>query len=425
MSVLFVLIYILRGSTIRKSVSKRRIEEDADFLELFSLILVGPQITAFKAEISTALEQGIQLEWEDVYDVINPYGDRRGRIFNSVWIFDLNKGLLFLRKQDCVYLAPLELVFQRLLTLDDFHQPNPETQINEKPQTLPEPYWVPKMDISPRKRSFLSRMLVDFGYTWRHVLRRPMNNATFMRLAYATVWISTMQFEIHERQGFEHLAGQCGPFAGMGFTERSIVQVGSTWFVFIQDIQEGIEMARDHARSYQQFNKPMASAVTYAVLSLRQITLCKMVRGQLVWTRPEILFGESPSDTAIDMLVWASDTLTTEPVPSRIHSLPLEIQDNILYCAATSSVSAGRLGCILGLGSPFTWTESGLKIKIQERRRNRVEESPLESQIMIHGVMSGLSYKREPMPSTIRFWVDDLPRLQSGLHACLQTTSMD
>ncbi|KAM0187517.1 hypothetical protein ACHAPA_010548 [Fusarium lateritium] len=373
-----------------------------------------------KAEITTPLEQGIKLEWEDVHDFVNPFGDRRGRMFNSMWTFDLDKGLVFLTKQDRVFSAPLELGLQRPLTLDDFHPLEPGDQTTGSLQSLPGPYWDPQMDISPRKRSFLGKLLADFGYTWRHILRRQMNNTTFMKLAYATVWISNMRFDIHERLGFEHISGQCGPYVWVtdlpnwDSPKASFFQVGATWFVFVQHIQEGIEMARDHARSCPQLTDYEASVTTYAILTLRQITLCKMVHGEAVWMRPETLFGDSPSDTAIDMIIWACDTSATEPDPSQIHSLPLEIQDNILYYAATSSVSAGRLGCILGLGSPFPWTESGLKIVIRERRRNRTEESPTESQIIFDGMMSGLSYAREPDPSTIRPWYDRLPKLQSG-----------
>jgi hypothetical protein len=378
-----------------------------------------------------ALEQGIKLEWEDVYDFVNPFGDRRGRMFNSVWTFDLDKSLIFLTKPDCVHSAPLELGLQRPLTLDDFHPLEPGNQRAKSVQTLPEPYWNLKMEISPRRRAFLGRILADFGYTWRHVLRRQMNSTTFTKLAYATVWISSMQFYIRERIGFEHLGGQGGPYVWVtnlpnwDSPNSSFFQVGSTWFVFVQDIQEGIEMARDHAFNHPQLTDPEVSPATYVILTLRQITLCKMVHGEPVWTRPEMLFGESPSDTAIDMMIWASDSSTTEFGPSQIHSLPAEIQDNILYYAAASSVLAGRLGCILGLGSPFPWTESGLKIMIQERKRNQTEESPVESYIMFNGMMSGLSYRREPMPSTIRYWFDDLPKFQSGHHAYLQTTSMD
>ncbi|WZH47252.1 uncharacterized protein QYS62_008396 [Fusarium acuminatum] len=407
----------------------RRIEEDEEFLEVFACILVGLQIPI--SDISTALEESIKLDWEDVYDFVNPFGDRRGRMFNSVWTFDLDKGLLFLTKQDRVLSAPIELGLQRPLTVDDFHRLDPENKTAEDFQSL-EPYWDLKMDICPRKRAFLGRTLADFGHTWRHILRRQMNSATFIKMAYAAVWISSMKFDIFERTGFEHVGGQSlGPYVWVSDLPKwnspksTFLQVGSNWFVFVQEIQEGIEMARDHACSRPQVAELEASPTTYAILSLRQITLCKITHGEPVWTRAETLFGENPSVTAIDMMIWASDTSAAESGPSRIHSLPVEIQDNILYYAATSPVSSGRLGCTLGLGSPFTWTESGLKIEIQERKRHRGETSPVESYIMFNGIMSGLSYKREYEPPIMYHWFGDLPKLQPGPHAYLKTTPMD
>ncbi|CAJ0551382.1 Ff.00g113120.m01.CDS01 [Fusarium sp. VM40] len=447
MGVLAVLIYVLKGfiavprsqipsltessgATLRRCVSMRRIEEDWEYLEVFARILVGLQIAT--SDISTALEQGIELEWEDVYDVVNPFGDRRGGKVNSVWTFDLHKGRIFLTKSVHIYSAPLELSLQRPLTWDDFHPLDPENQTAESLQSLPEPYWDLKMDVAPRQRAFLGRILADFGHTWRHILRRQMNSTTFMKLAYAAVWISNMRFDIHERLGFEHVGGKrremyvwVTDLPKWDSPQSSFFQVGSTWFVFVQQIQEGIEMARDHARSLPQYTELEASPATYAILTLRQITLCKMVHGEALWTRPEILFGDSPSDTAIDMMIWASDSSTTEPGPSRIHSLPVEIQDIILYYAASSSVSAGMLGCILDVGSPFPWNESGLKIEIQKRKRKWTENSPVEWYIMFHGIMSGISYKREQGSSTKRSRFGGFSKLQPGPHASPQTIPKD
>lgn len=365
-----------------------------------------------------------------MYDLVNPFGDRRGRTLNAVWTFNLDKGLIFLTKPDCINSAPLELGLQRPLTLDDFHPLDPGNQTAESLQSLPKPYWDLQIDVAPRQRAFLGRILADFDHTWRHILRRHMNSTTFMKLAYATVWISSMHFDMFERTGFEHVGGQGnGPYAWVtdlpkwDSPKSTFLQVDSTWFVFAQDIQQGIEMAQDHANSHPRFTEPDVSSAIYVILTLRHIVLSKMVDGEPVWTQPEILFGENPSDTAVDMMIWASNTSTAESGPSRIHSLPAEIQDNILYYAATSPVSAGRLGCTLGLGSPFPWNESGLKIEIQERKRNRTENSPVESYIMFNGIMSGLSYKREYGPSTIHRCFSDLPKLKSGPPAYPQTSS--
>ena len=67
------------------------------------------------------MEQAINLDREDGYDYINPFGDRRGNMFNSVWTFDLNEDAILLAKYDEIYSAPLGPGRERLLTLDDFH----------------------------------------------------------------------------------------------------------------------------------------------------------------------------------------------------------------------------------------------------------------------------------------------------------------
>jgi len=151
----------------------------------------------------TLLKKGITLEWTDVYAYVNPFGDRRGNIFNTVWTFDVDKEVLFLAKPDCVYSAPLKLACQRPLTLSDFQLCDGALPAFERAESLPGPYWNLEMDVSTRQRSFLGRLLTDFAHTWRHVLRRPMNSTTFQKLTYAIIWITTMQFDIYERQALK------------------------------------------------------------------------------------------------------------------------------------------------------------------------------------------------------------------------------
>lgn len=179
---------------------------------LFMAWAPGTPIAAnsVKEKLSAALERGTKLVWEDVDDFVNPFGDRRGGAFSSVWTFDLDKDMVFLETKDRLSAAPLEIGRERPLTLDDFElldlprQPLEET-------TLPGPYWEPEIGQTSREKSFLGRALRDFAYTWRHVLRRQVNRTTFTKLAYATLWISTMDFTVRERAGFEHIT-EGGPY---------------------------------------------------------------------------------------------------------------------------------------------------------------------------------------------------------------------
>lgn len=356
---------------------------------------------ANKAKLSSALEQSIRLNWEDVYDFVNPFGDRRGGSFNSVWIFDLVKDQLFLVKKECSSSAPLQLARQRLLHLDDFEPLSLPRLPSLEEQALPEPYWTPKLNTSSRQRAFLGRVIRDFSHTWRHVFRRPMNTTTFLKLAYAIIWISKMELGIVERTGFEHIS-RGGPYVwlvGLPSWETpttTLVKVGASWFVLAQDTRDGLEMVRRHMDNNSLKGRSTTSLTTYATLTLRCIVLCKASVSELKWTRTEKLFDNDVpvSDTTIDMILWAVNTTSTEPQPSAINCLPVGIQDVILLHSSGSLVASAKMGYELGLGSPFSWLDEGLEIGLEDVKRHRSEKSPVESQIFFNGVMSGLSYKR-------------------------------
>ncbi|KAF4502557.1 hypothetical protein FAGAP_1198 [Fusarium agapanthi] len=365
-------------------------------------------------EISRALENGIELEWEDVYDSVNPFGDTRGRAFNSVWTFDLGKDVLFLTKHDRVCSAPLSLARDRLLSLDDFEILKSPTGAIAEDELVSAPYWDLRPDGNHRKRAFLGRMLRDFGHTWRHVLRAEMNNITFTKLAYAVIWILNLDFTIVERTGFEHVAGRGGPYVGVAdlppweAPDDPIVRAGTSWIVLARGIPKGLDMIREHMKTHATFADTTGTA-TYTILTLSQIICCKIHNDELVYTRPEKLFIDAlPSDSAIDLLLWTSNLRAT-PEPSRLTYLPIEIQDRILRHATKSSVAAAKFGIELSLGSPFSWTERCRRIKLEEVLRHRTEASPVESQIFLKGVMSGLSYKLEAAPLGFKVDMSSLP----------------
>jgi hypothetical protein len=280
---------------------------------------------------------------------------------------------------------------------DDFELVcSPEQRFREK--TLPGPYWEPALDLMRRESSFLGRILRDFAYTWRHVIRQEMNMTTLRKLAYAVIWSSRIQFTLLERIGFEYVS-EGGPYVKVvdlpswDAPEATLVSSGSSCFVLSQDIREGLEMVRRHATSRSLRNTSTAKPMTYAILTVRRIVLCKAHRDELAWTRSEKLFDDKPtSDTAINFILNAS---ITEHQPITINFLPAEIQDRILRYATASVIAAAKLGCELGLGSPFSWVDRSVAISISETKRHRGESSPVESQLVLNGKASGLSYKRE------------------------------
>lgn len=228
-----------------------------------------------------------------------------------------------------------------------------------------------------------------------------MNTTPFLKLAYAITWISNFEFTILERTGFENIS-MGGPYVHVAdmpsweTPESTIFKAGSSWFVLAQDPREGLEMVKRHVKRGIPIKNPADEAATYVVLTLQQVILCKADGNGLVWTQSETLFdGNTLSDKGVDMILWAIHTTCASPEPSMLNNLPVEIQDRILFNASTSVVASAKLGCELGIGSSFSWTDHGGKIRVEEAKRHRFESSPVESQIVLNGVLSGLSYKRE------------------------------
>lgn len=89
---------------------------------------------------------------------------------------------------------------------------------------------------------------------------------TFTKLAYATIWISTMEFTLFQRLGFEHISSG-GAYVSLvkllnwETPEATLVQAGSSWFVLAQDTQEGLEMVRRHINRNLSLGNSAANVV--------------------------------------------------------------------------------------------------------------------------------------------------------------------
>lgn len=301
-------------------------------------------------------------------------------------------------KEDTVQTAPLRLAREGSLCLEDFQTVPPSLSTDLKSFALPGPYWELKIDPDPQIKAFSGRILRDFGHAWRHVLRRTVNSTTFMKLAYATVWISTLDFTIRERLGFEYIT-RGGPYVNITdlprweTPDKHLFRIGACWIVLAQDIRLGIEMIRHQRKTNEDLDSPAALEATYVILSLQHVVLCKASGSELKWTQAAALFEDPscPYDAAIDMILWA---VAAKPQETPLKYLPVEIQDRIVGDAAVSPIASAKLGCELGVGSPFLWLHRGRKIGIETHLRHRTEYSPVESYVLLNGVMSGLAYKR-------------------------------
>ncbi|KAI9879005.1 MAG: hypothetical protein M1830_009874 [Pleopsidium flavum] len=353
------------------------------------------------AESTFEAVQGSEIDWQPHDDIINPYGDRRGISIDSVWTLDLDNDMLVLDKNDQTRRLHLNVLRQRPITFEDFEAYEPETipKIDVR-VAFPNPYWNPTDNVLERTEAFVTRILEDFAYQWRHVLRNRYNESTFRKLAWAVIRIAMLDFNVVEeaprrrsrnfRMVDVHQLPEWKPL------DTTVVQIRSVWVVLSQDIKNSLSLIREDYANRKDNGKfsnrhgKLNQSVTYLVLSLRHIMLCNIDDKTLEYTQPEPLFDgtNSPTKGAVKLLLIALHAAhTTTP----IDYLPAELQDDILSSVSEGEIEGARIGCILNLGTTFLWKSRDRPLERVESWRNRTT-GPLEQQIWFGGCFSGVAY---------------------------------
>ncbi|KAJ4364140.1 hypothetical protein N0V83_009595 [Neocucurbitaria cava] len=385
----------------------RKTEEgDEEHLRRFSEILIDLE----KEGTFDALHKRLPFKWNDdeEYDTVNPFGDPRQLLYHALWTFDTQNDVLRYTNANRCSQVPLGLLRERPVSLADMEQlggpvPAPLKHTFDSDT----PYWKPQIEVDDRMRAFAHRLLRDFHHQWRHILRNNYNSVTLRVLSRAIIRLSTLDFEVHEN------TGRLGPRGVHVWITRlptwepfeaDIVRVGTVWVVLCQDMQNGLSVAQQHVASREISTTESPSTTTseeahahYMILSVKHIMLCHATdQFSLKHTAPEPLFNGDygtapPSDLALDYLIWA--TASARPsISTTIRSLPVEIQDIILYYSSVGTVVAAKVGCILGLGTPFSWKDGSLKVTLEDRYVIRPSGSSVESQVWFGEHKSGIFY---------------------------------
>jgi len=266
------------------------------------------------------------------------------------------------------------------------------------------PYWKPQVKVDNRLRAFTHHLLRDFHHQWRHILRNCYNSTTLRVLARAIIRLSILDLEVRQNTGGYGPRGVhvwITHLPAWVLYKTDTIRVGNVYVVFCQAIQEGLSMAQRHVSS-QELSTTESPRTTdfgeaqahYMILSVKHIMLCYAISpNSLKYTAPEPFFGGigPPSDLALDNLIWA--TASARPrILTPLQSLPIEIQDSILNYVSVGSVEAAKVGCLLGLGSPFLWKDGALEVVLEERYLIRPTGSSVESEVWFGEHKSGIVY---------------------------------
>jgi hypothetical protein len=248
-----------------------------------------------------------------------------------------------------------------------------------------------------RRKAFVSRILTDFAFQWRHVLCGRYNNFTFRRLANAIVRIAILDFTVEEatlsRQGTGGFLVWIDNLPEWGFASGHIVKVGGTSIVICQHAPHAVTLVRkDFAKQILSTPGSAEKTLTYLILSVRKLILYRINKEVERYTEPKRLFDgmQPPSEEAIELLLQATQTsASTAP----LHKLPVELQDAILDKVSAGPIESARVGCLLDAGSVFTWKCGNRNIEREVGRRSRTPWTPVESHIWFGGYPSGVAYK--------------------------------
>lgn len=337
--------------------------------------------------------------------MVNPFNDSRRNRIATVWVFDLDNDILRFYKEDQNLCIPLHRIRQRYSTVSDFEPCDPPT-----PHTQPLQSIIREPCVRMRRHgiqttrhdAFVSKVLTDFGIQWRHILCSNYNNSTFRKLACAIIRLVTLDFNVVEattrRRGRGGYLVEMHSLPEWDALRSNIVRAGGVSIVIAQHPQHAVTVIREDYENYILSNglyDPFSTSKhirTYLVLTVREIMLYRVGGGSERCTQPERLFDGvlPPSDAAIELLLEATRIQAPE---TPLHGLAVELQDIILDNVSKGPIERAKVGCLLDIGSPFTWRSGNRNIEREEGHGDRTELTPMESYIWFGNSSSGLAYK--------------------------------
>ncbi|KAL2062599.1 hypothetical protein VTL71DRAFT_5671 [Oculimacula yallundae] len=370
------------------------------------------------------LHAALSRDWLEYDDVVQPFGDKRENL-RSVCSFNLDEDVLYYSDVDGHGQIPLSRLRDTMggeISRSELVPFTPKQASVIDLTSITPPYYHLVIPVHERDLAFTSHILLDFASQWRHILRSPYADSTFRRFAKAILEIATGEFEVEEVSESQHI-----PYGRFYVSVLDIptwepcryrvFEIASTTVVLNQDLKAALEIARNDAEEKKNAVKNNGAGVEqriYLLLSVRHILLCHVdSTGYCVHTSPTPFMDglTPPSPHAINLLLQALAPSTLNDAlhlhqryqHTRIHTLPLEIQDRILQYiaegAVEGAVEAARTGCVLGLGTPFTWLRkvdrprTGGKIALLTSPSHRIVNTPVEGRVCFGGVFSGVSYR--------------------------------
>jgi hypothetical protein len=257
-----------------------------------------------------------------------------------------------------------------------------------------------------RKVAFVSRLLKDFAYQWRHVFCRTHRDITFLKLARAVLAIITLDIKIVDKEisSLEQRGWFYYPRPGVSNLElpdwkpmhRKAV-IGGVEVRSSQDLKGAFDELNREVATGKEEKGQLRRRRRFLLLSVRHFMLCwtNSTTCKLEYMAPQRFINgvEPPTPEAILLLLQAfTPSYPSLCNQSRLHSLPIEIQDQIITHVAENPVEAAHVACLIGIGSPFNWMRRNTGGKREYIRSHtavgmRRKDDRIESKVAFDGGM--------------------------------------
>lgn len=212
------------------------------------------------------------------------------------------------------------------------------------------------------------------------------------------------------------------------------IYLNGVYFIFTERISDAMSLVNDHYVDVAfDPSKHIADTdffsdttwccnptcnITYIVTSITHIQVYRKAQRSVKCTPVEPFFdGQNPpSEIAVR---WMLNAIHGDayPLTTRIHKLPLELQEMILDYASGGEIDRAYYAGILGLGIPFEWKSGGMPLKRLKLSKNRkISETFHEQQIHFWNNFVGITYQpddgrapsRSPEPDFSEYEEDEL-----------------
>jgi hypothetical protein len=138
----------------------------------FYVITLIPNTCADKPVDTLRSKLPFHWQEEKLYDIVNPFGDRRGHEFDALWTVDIANNVLFLTDRDQRRSIFLSILRQHKVTLVDMKYTGPAVplplQMTMEPGST---YWESKVEADERLHTPTRHILRQFDDRWRYLFR--------------------------------------------------------------------------------------------------------------------------------------------------------------------------------------------------------------------------------------------------------------